>query len=201
MNRAAVAQCDARTAMQGTMSMRRRSVLTILWGIAASMLVRCTSGGTSGVRGSAKRLSDNEVKMLAAAAECVYPQTGAEHGARSLGIEHYLIQQRGTKHYRRKTPTLRHAVRALDEVATSMYGRAFGKCSAEERTGVFDVFARGGDGLDAAETAKAFNLLVDVTLEGCFSHPRHGGNAGMQAWKVMENALQNGWYIECDCGQ
>jgi len=181
--------------------MRRRSVLTILGGIAASMLVRCKSGDPSRVPGSAKRLSDNEVKMLAAAAECVYPQTGAEHGARSLGIERYLIQQRGTKYYRRKTPTLRHAVRALDEIATNTYGRAFGECSAEEQAGVFDVFARGGDAPDAAETAKAFNLLVDITLEGCFSHPRHGGNAGMNAWKVMEKALQKGWYIECDCGE
>jgi len=181
------------------MSMQRRSALSVLLGIAASALVRCRGGGSSRLGGDAKRLTDGEVKTLAAAAECIYPQTGTEDGARSLGIEQYLTKQLGTKYYRREVPTLRRAAASLDEAAMATRGRAFFECRAQEQDAIFEAFAQGKDTRDGGSAAKAFNLLVDITLEGCFSHPRHGGNAGMKAWKVMESALQKGWFIECDC--
>jgi hypothetical protein len=177
--------------------MKRRGALLSLMSLMGSMLLRCRQSGRS--RASRKKneqCSKADIKTLSMAAECIYPEHAESAGALLLGIESYAEQQLNTKHYAHAWPALRSAIAALDETATRRYGKAFSDCAHDTRNDVFDTFAR-----DRRQSAvEAFNQLVDITLEGCFADPKHGGNREMKAWDIMNDALQQGWYIACECG-
>ena len=39
-----------------------------------------------------------------------------------------------------------------------------------------------------------FNTMIDITIEGCFSDPMHGGNKQKLAWKMLNGSIKEDWF-------
>ena len=177
--------------------MRRREFITIpaksLGGILVYTLAgkpRLLHAEEASVTVSLRFFSQDEARTIGAACERIMPSDESGPGAKEAGVVIYIDRQLagpyGTDRYRyTKGPFVeagpeygyqgkanpqeiyRHGLRAL--------GSRF---AALEPQGQDDV-------LRAIEKSVFFRMLRAHTIEGMFSDPLHGGNAGMIGWQLI----------------
>lgn len=83
-----------------------------------------------------------------------------------------------TRLYKRHRKAYTRAIAALDALAYSRHGSGFAALPFDERTLLLAVFEKG-------ENSKAFNMVLDHTLQGYFGSPRHGGNKNYASWRML----------------
>ncbi len=90
---------------------------------------------------------------------------------------HYIDIQL-TRKFKRHRKAYAQAISALDALARERHAAAFATLPFEERTLLLAAFEKG-------ENAKAFNMVLDHTLQGFFGSPRHGGNKDYASWRMV----------------
>lgn len=77
----------------------------------------------------------------------------------------------------------RTAVRAIKGDLAQKGG--FEKLDPHAQDGYLDALSQGKVELGAAGTREFFDMLLALTMEGYLGDPAHGGNRGMEAWKMI----------------
>ncbi len=83
-----------------------------------------------------------------------------------------------TRKFKRHRKAYAQAISALDSLARKRYSSGFAELSFEQRTTLLADFEKG-------ENSKAFNMVLDHTLQGYFGSPRHGGNKDYASWRML----------------
>lgn len=83
-----------------------------------------------------------------------------------------------TRKYKRHRKAYSAAISALDQLARRRHSAGFAALPFEDRTRLLAAFEKG-------ENSKAFNMVLDHTLQGYFGSPRHGGNQDYASWRML----------------
>jgi gluconate 2-dehydrogenase gamma chain len=92
-------------------------------------------------------------------------------------VVHYIDIQL-TRKFKRHRKAYAHAISALDALAYSRHSSSFAALPFDARTELLTAFEKG-------ENSKAFNMVLDHTLQGYFGSPRHGGNKDYASWRML----------------
>ena len=98
-------------------------------------------------------------------------------GAKRAGVVRYIDIQL-TRLYKRHRKAYSRAITTLDALAYSRHSSNFAALPFDARTALLTSFEKG-------ETSKAFNMVLDHTLQGYFGSPRHGGNKDYASWRML----------------
>lgn len=152
-------------------------------------------------------LPEPAVATLASIADRVFPPGDGCRGGRALGVVPYVLGQlegpwgQGARMYRQPpflppphaghgwqsdlTPAqaFRAGLAALDEHAVRVHGAPFPALPESAQDEVLSDLEHGAVRTPPdLDPVLFFTLLVDTCVEGVFSDPRYGGNAGGEAW-------------------
>ncbi len=123
-----------------------------------------------------RALTDDEAATLEAWCECLIPED-SDPGAKGAGVVHFIDTQL-TQKYKRHQKTYATVLAALDSASKRTRGLRFAALSFEQRTVLLTEFEKG-------EHRRAFDLVLDHTMQGFYGNPRHGGNAGFVSWRML----------------
>jgi len=135
----------------------------------------------------------NEIKIASRVAEYIYPEDDTS-GARSLGIENFFINQFRTPYYQHYIPSVQRITRFLDRECKKEHGCKFLSSEPPIQNQLIQTITSTETIQQYPEIQKDFNALVDITLEGCFSDPRHGGNREKKAWQLLNGTINEEWF-------
>jgi hypothetical protein len=80
----------------------------------------------------------------------------------------------------------RESLAKVDQVATAAKGGSFASLSTADQDAVVAMLDSGAFAPDPRRDGQTFmDVLIQHTLEGCFSVPEYGGNAGTQGWTLV----------------
>lgn len=79
----------------------------------------------------------------------------------------------------------RLGLRKLDDTSRAAGGKAFAALAATEQDAMLKRMQAGQLDFAPLPSAVFFQALLDVTMEGFFSDPIHGGNVGMAGWTLV----------------
>jgi len=87
----------------------------------------------------------------------------------------------------RMTPSelVRNGILDLNAHLRVKYKRTFDALAEEDRVAVLTQLEKREIQLPTVPTAIFFNLLYDLTMQGYFADPLHGGNKGKASWKMI----------------
>ncbi|MGA2593406.1 MAG: gluconate 2-dehydrogenase subunit 3 family protein [Bryobacteraceae bacterium] len=123
-----------------------------------------------------RALTEDEAATLEAWCECLIPED-ADSGAKGACVVRFIDTQL-TKKYKRHRKTYATVLVALDSASQRARGLRFAALPFEQRTALLAGFEKG-------EHRRAFDLVLDHTLQGFYGNPRHGGNAGFVSWRML----------------
>jgi gluconate 2-dehydrogenase gamma chain len=121
-------------------------------------------------------LTADEAATLEAWCECLIPED-ADPGAKRAGVVRYIDIQL-TRKFKRHRKAYSQAISAIEEMARKRHGAPFATLPFEDRTALLAAYEKG-------ENRKAFNMVLDHTLQGYFGSPRHGGNKDYASWRML----------------
>lgn len=79
-----------------------------------------------------------------------------------------------------------HGIRKINEVSQNEFDNIFVNLEEEQQNDVLRMFENNEVPMAGVASMTFFNLLLQTTLEGCFSDPVYGGNKNMMGWKMKE---------------
>lgn len=123
-----------------------------------------------------RTLTADEATTLTAWCECLIPED-ADPGAKRAGVVNYIDIQL-TRKFKRHRKAYAQAISALDSLARKRRSSGFAELPFDDRTALLAEFEKG-------ENSKAFNMVLDHTLQGFFGSPRHGGNKDYASWRML----------------
>ncbi|MGF1509413.1 MAG: gluconate 2-dehydrogenase subunit 3 family protein [Myxococcota bacterium] len=106
-------------------------------------------------------------------------------GANETGVVDFIDGQMSTRAFRPARQFLRRGVILLERVARKERKKAFVELSPREQDDILSRFQSGRVQGLRFPTARFFDIMLTLTLEGHLSHPRHGGNQDRKAWKAL----------------
>jgi len=174
---------------------RRREFITLPAEAIGSALVmalaaeRLPLGAQTGVRIPLRFFTEAEATIVAAACARIFPSDAAGPGANEAAVVIYIDRQLAGPYGRDK---FRYTQEPFEHSGPE-HGYQ-GKESPREvyRAGVAALAGFAGltaeqqdEKLHAIEKSLFFQLLRTHTIEGMFSDPMHGGNAGMTGWRLI----------------
>jgi gluconate 2-dehydrogenase gamma chain len=147
----------------------------------------------------------NEAAFIEAAVDRLIPPDKLGPGARDAGVPHYMDLQlggawgAGEKLFRAGpwqpgTPQQGYQLpftpaelfrNALRGIANDAQGRSFARMDGPAQDAYLTRLQNGGFDLEGVPAKTFFESLLSLTIEGYFSDPVYGGNAGMAAWKMI----------------
>jgi len=176
--------------------MKRREFITLpvqsLGGALAYTLVGeplRLQAQTEEIRVPLRFFTTAEARVVQAATEQIFPSDASGPGAKEAGvvlyIDHQLAGPYGRDKYRYTKPPFvqsspeygyqgKETPREIYREGVRQLGKLADLASAER-----------DQRLRAIETTTFFRLLRQHTIEGMFSDPMHGGNAGMIGWQLI----------------
>jgi gluconate 2-dehydrogenase gamma chain len=102
-------------------------------------------------------------------------------GALELGIDRYIERTL------RKRPdiatAMRNGLHALASQARLRFGRGFGELDHEQQDELLSSFERGT--AERTDGGAFFELLRELSIQGMFGDPCHGGNADSAGWRLI----------------
>jgi len=148
-----------------------------------------------------------EARFIESACERLIPADERAPGALDAGVPHYLDRQlggawgAGERLYRSGpwqpgspppgypallTPgdLFRRALRAIG-LGFEARGAAFEELPVEAQTAYLKFLEAGAADLDGVPSAVFFDMLLKMTMEGFFSHPRLGASRSVVAWPLV----------------
>ena len=134
---------------------------------------------------------ENEARVIAAACDRIFPSDESGPGAKEAGVIIYIDRQLAGPYGRD-----RHRYTKGPFVESGLEHGYQAKASPQEiyRDGLRQLGEDGFADLDAAkqderlraiERTVFFRMLRTHTIEGMFSDPLHGGNAGLIGWQLI----------------
>ena len=138
-------------------------------------------------------LTAEELKILSAVAERIFPQTDTP-GAIEIGAVRYIeIALAGD--YAALLPVYRQGLRALERCAQMQFSRRFDALSEAQKDAVLTNFESGAvPGFPRA--AEFFEAVRYHVLEGVFCEPHYGGNRDMIGWRLVNFPGQQFGYAD-----
>ncbi|MBN2038140.1 MAG: gluconate 2-dehydrogenase subunit 3 family protein [Chitinispirillaceae bacterium] len=137
-------------------------------------------------------LTDHEIASASIIAEHIYPADD-EPGARSLGIETFILTQCRSGYFRTYVHAIKKLTSFLDNHAQKNGARDFIAMNARSQAHALHM-AAANNTIVPPRISEAWNALVDMTITGCFAAPMHGGNRHAQAWRLMGDSLDKEWF-------
>ncbi len=138
-------------------------------------------------------LKDNELKTAACIAEYIYPDDDLP-GALSLNIENFFFEQFRTPYYRHHIPAVKRLCQYLDRKCRKEHSCGFLTAESSVQNELIQSITSKETIQAYPEIRKDFNALIDITLEGCFSDPMHGGNREKRAWQLLNGTVKEEWF-------
>ena len=149
-----------------------------------------------------------EVLFIEAAVDMLIPADEVGPGALELGVASFIDRQmtsgygRGDRMYLQgpfiegipeqgyqlqMTPAelMRAGIKDVDVYCREKYRASFHDVSHTDRTAVLNTLEAGTATLPTVPAQVFFNLVYELTLQGYFSDPVHGGNLGKGSWKML----------------
>lgn len=153
-------------------------------------------------------LNGDEAAFIEAAVDMLIPADEVGPGALELGVATYIDRQlssgygRGDRMYLqgpfiegtpeqgyqlRMTPSelVRNGILDVNAYTNEKYKSAFDSLSKDDRIVVLTQLEKRQIQLPTVPTAIFFNLLYDLTMQGYFADPIHGGNKDKASWKMI----------------
>jgi gluconate 2-dehydrogenase gamma chain len=98
----------------------------------------------------------------------------------------------------RMTPSelVRNGILDLNAYLRVKYKRTFDALPEEQRVAVMTALEKREVELPTVPTAIFFNLIYDLTIQGYFADPLHGGNKGKASWKMIGFPGINAMYAD-----
>ena len=142
-----------------------------------------------------KPLSPNEHELITASriAEYIYPEDDSE-GALSLGIHNFFTIQFKIPYYRKFITSIKRLTNHVDSESRKLCGKDFIAAEAAVQNRVLDSIADTRKKRIQGTVIKDFHTLINLTLEGCFSDPMHGGNKNKLAWNLLGGTIKEDWF-------
>ena len=148
-----------------------------------------------------------QYRITEAATERIFPKDHNGPGAKELLVAYYIDHQlaggwgTGTKEYTsgpfypgeatqgyqgrlNRQQIFEIGLKAIQDLSVKTYENPFEKLSEEEQDAILTEFAEGKLELTGMKSDYFFGVLRSATLEGAYSDPLYGGNAGMEGWKM-----------------
>jgi gluconate 2-dehydrogenase gamma chain len=126
--------------------------------------------------------ADND-RTLTAIADRILPADELGPGAGAAGAVHYINRSLAEWNQAELT-TLSQGIAAINEVAIARHLYEFAAITAEQQDVLLTELEAGR--LDkVANGEQLFNRLLRLILEGMFSDPYYGGNAGFAGWDLI----------------
>jgi gluconate 2-dehydrogenase gamma chain len=153
-------------------------------------------------------LNGDEAAFIEAAVDTFIPADDVGPGALELGVAVFIDRQlnsgygRGDRMYLqgpfiegtpeqgyqlRMTPSelVRNGILDLNAYLRDKFKRSFDALSEEDRVGVLTQLEKREIQLPTVPTGIFFGLLYELTMQGYFADPLHGGNKGKASWKMI----------------
>jgi len=157
--------------------MKRREFAYSLAALAlAPPNILLRAGG--GQQGSAKGLTDDEKKTLGEICERIVPKDEYP-GAKELGVVVFIDRLLQEAHPE-WISVYRAGLHSIDQSSREIHGAGFAELKAEQQTALLERMERGDP-----PAAEFFRMVRTHTMEGCYSHPKWGGNRDKAAWKMI----------------
>lgn len=173
--------------------MKKRTFLGILASLTSFWLLFPVSKVTALFnRLKVPPLSDHELQTAALIAEYVYPED-TDPGASALGIDTYCANQSATVYFRRYSASLQRITAHLDAVCRKAGKNGFSTMLPGDRSSLLEMIASGKADPGCPGIQKDFFAIIDMTIEGCFSDPLHGGNRNGRAWQLFGGSFKKDW--------
>jgi len=160
-----------------------------------------------------------EVLFVEAAVDMLIPADEVGPGALELGVAFFIDGQmssgygRGDRMYLqgpfiegtpeqgyqlRMTPAelMQAGIKDVDAYCREKYHASFHDLASSDRNAVLHGLEAGTATLTTVPAQVFFNLLYELTLQGYFSDPIHGGNYGKGSWKMLGFPGIGGMYAD-----
>ncbi|WP_129780873.1 gluconate 2-dehydrogenase subunit 3 family protein [Peristeroidobacter soli] len=164
-------------------------------------------------------LNGDEAAFIEAAIDTLIPADELGPGALQLGVAVFIDRQlnsgfgRGDRMYLqgpfiegtpeqgyqlRMTPSelIRNGIMDVNAHVRDQYKRTFDALSEEDRIVVLTQLEKHEIQLPTVPTVIFFSLLYDLTMQGYFADPLHGGNKGKASWKMLGFPGIGGMYAD-----
>jgi gluconate 2-dehydrogenase gamma chain len=204
----------------------RRQLLKLVGAASAGALpVATTTASPSAEPAPAPRaprytfFNFEEVLFIEAVVDTLIPADETGPGALELGVVPFIDGQmdsgygRGDRMYLqgpfiegtpeqgyqlRMTPAelIRAGIRDVDAHCREKYQQSFHDTAPPDRNAVLQSLEAGTVTLATVPPRVLFNLLYELTLQGYFSDPIHGGNYGKGSWKMLGFPGIGGMYAD-----
>jgi len=107
------------------------------------------------------------------------------YGSEEAGLPPHLAAQRGGRLVGLRT-RYREGLRIVDEVSTSVAGKPFAALSTAEQDALLPRFDTDADfPADPVRGTRFLELVIQHTIEGCFTAPEYGGNRDGAGWRML----------------
>lgn len=147
--------------------------------------------------------------VLTAAVERIYPKDDNGPGATELGVPFYIDAQLAGEYglnavsymggpYKKVKSSERYqtrlnrgeimilGLRALNDAGKQKDKEGFSKLEGKEQDKILTNFEKGKGKITGLSSDMFFELLRQMTIEGCYCDPLYGGNRDMAGWKMRE---------------
>lgn len=140
-------------------------------------------------------LGSHDITTLSHIAEYIYPKDDESSGALSLGVENFFTIQMQTSYYKEHIQAMKSLVVYCDKQAMKINRKNFILSDINIKNEILDSLRKAKQNSKQAFVKNNFHELINLTLEGCFSHPVHGGNKEKQAWEFLGNTFKEEWLV------
>ena len=144
-----------------------------------------------------------DFRVLSAATEQIFPEDEHGAGAIKLGAPFYIDKQlaspwgRNADDYMKRpfkngaiplnrSDIILQGIRKLNDISQQRHKDIFNQLTAEDQIVILQDFEAGKVEIGLFSSAVFFALLRQLTIEGCYCDPMHGGNKNMEGWKMKE---------------
>jgi hypothetical protein len=132
------------------------------------------------------------IETLSIVAEYIYPRNEGP-GALDLGIKTFFTMQLGTDYYRQNMVRINRFAHYLNARADTLSHVTFARLDGGRQKKILDEISERISDRISPQIGEDFGYLIQVTLEGCFCSPRHGGNREKKAWHVLGGSFKEDW--------
>lgn len=136
---------------------------------------------------------EHELKTAACISEHIYPEDDSP-GAMSLRIHNFFSMQFKTAYYKKYVSSVQHITGYLDRESCKKGGKDFLSSEKMDQNLLIESIASGKADRMQPGIQKDFHKLINMTLEGCFSDPMHGGNKDKKAWNILKGSIKEEWF-------
>ena len=135
-------------------------------------------------RPSTAVFSVNEWRVLEAITSRILPSEDGP-GASEAGVTNYIDRQMQTRLLRPSLPLLRKGLELLDRWSLRLHSAVFVDLKTEEQDSILNELAAEAIPVRGFPQRAFFQFVQNLTLEGFFGDPVHGGNRDQIGWRTI----------------